>query len=146
MGTFLCSCVTGNKIQVELMLSGLWCQICGRVTSARLPGLCPGRPWQLLRPVFSVSSTLGQNTVVSHSVTSVNILSMDRHSPLLQAVRSQALADDSSMVTGDVRPGDISAIMTYDQMSYLLTMMITVTVISVIILIVSVSAILAFLW
>ena len=67
---------------------------------------------------------------------------MNRDSPLLQAVRSQ---DDSMMNTG-VNTSDISTVMTYDQMTYLLTMMITITVISVIILIVSVSAILAFLW
>ena len=67
---------------------------------------------------------------------------MNRDSPLLQAVRSQ----DDSMINTDVNTSDISTVMTYDQMTYLLTMMITITVISVIILIVSVSAILAFLW
>ena len=67
---------------------------------------------------------------------------MNRDSPLLQAVRSQ----DDSMMNTDVNTSDISTVMTYDQMTYLLTMMITITVISVIILIVSVSAILAFLW
>ena len=121
------------------MLSGLWCQICGRVTIAPLGAV--SRPAQT-RPSGD-QCELDSRTEHSHSLTTVNI-TMDRHSPLLQAVRSQA--DDNSMMTGDGRPGDISAIMTYDQMSYLLTMMITITVISVIILIVSVSAILAFLW
>ena len=64
---------------------------------------------------------------------------MESDSPLLQAIRSSydSYQDDNSVKT---------AAMSYDQMSYLLTIMITVSVISIIILIFSVTVILGFLW
>ena len=73
---------------------------------------------------------------------------MERNSPLLQAVRSSYddidydVDDDSS----SVKTGDITAVMSYDQMSHLLTLMVTISVISILILIFSVTVILGFLW
>ena len=73
---------------------------------------------------------------------------MERNSPLLQAVRSSyddtdyEVDDDSS----SVKTGDITAVMSYDQMSHLLTLMVTISVISILILIFSVTVILGFLW
>ena len=74
---------------------------------------------------------------------------MERNSPLLQAVKSAlepgVNKDDHEMVnmmSSEVR----SAVISYDQMSYLLTIMITVSVISILILLFSVTVIIGFLW
>ena len=73
---------------------------------------------------------------------------MERNSPLLQAVRSSY--DDTDFDDDDgsssVKTGDITAVMSYDQMSHLLTLMVTISVISILILIFSVTVILGFLW
>jgi len=73
---------------------------------------------------------------------------MERNSPLLQAVRSAY--DDTDYVVDEgrdnVKTGDITAVMSYDQMSHLLTLMVTISVISILILIFSVTVILGFLW
>ena len=73
---------------------------------------------------------------------------MERNSPLLQAVRSSY--DDMDYVVDEgrdnVKTGDITAVMSYDQMSHLLTLMVTISVISILILIFSVTVILGFLW
>lgn len=74
---------------------------------------------------------------------------MERNSPLLQAVKSAlepgVNKDDDEMVnmmSSEVR----SAVISYDQMSYLLTIMITVSIISILILLFSVTVIIGFLW
>ena len=73
---------------------------------------------------------------------------MERNSPLLQAVRSSYDDTDYEVDDGSssVKTGDITAVMSYDQMSHLLTLMVTISVISILILIFSVTVILGFLW
>ena len=61
---------------------------------------------------------------------------MDTSSPMMQALRTEH---------GD-NTGEMTAVMSYDQVSYLLTVMVTVSVVSILILIFSVTLILGFLW
>ena len=63
---------------------------------------------------------------------------MESSSPLLQAVRTLSSTDPAS--------SEVATTISYDQMSYILTIMITISVISILILIISVSIILVFLW
>ena len=72
---------------------------------------------------------------------------MDTSSPLMQALRTDNGANinrDRGM--SDVNTGEMTAVMSYDQVSYLLTVMVTVSVVSILILIFSVTLILGFLW
>ena len=66
---------------------------------------------------------------------------MDRNSPLMQALRTEHGANIDRDNTGEM-----TAVMSYDQVSYLLTVMVTVSVVSILILIFSVTLILGFLW
>ena len=66
-------------------------------------------------------------------------------SPLMQALRSEQGANIDRGVS-DVNTGEMTAVMSYDQVSYLLTVMVTVSVVSILILIFSVTLILGFLW
>ena len=63
---------------------------------------------------------------------------MDTTSPLLQAVR----ADTQEAATAAVE----AAVVTPEQMTHLLTLMITVSAVSILVLIFSVTIILGFLW
>ena len=67
---------------------------------------------------------------------------MDRNSPLMQALRTEHGAN----IERDNTEGEMTAVMSYDQVSYLLTVMVTVSVVSILILIFSVTLILGFLW
>lgn len=70
---------------------------------------------------------------------------MDTSSPLMQALRTEhGVNIDRGM--SDVNTGEMTAVMSYDQVSYLLTVMVTVSVVSILILIFSVTLILGFLW
>mgnify|MGYP001186006702 FL=1 len=66
---------------------------------------------------------------------------MDTSSPLMQALRTEHGANIDRGSTGEM-----TAVMSYDQVSYLLTVMVTVSVVSILILIFSVTLILGFLW
>ena len=66
-------------------------------------------------------------------------------SPLMQALRTEHGAHTDRGMT-DVHTGEMAAVMSYDQVSYLLTVMVTVSVVSILILIFSVTLILGFLW
>ena len=65
---------------------------------------------------------------------------MDRNSPLMQALRT----DHGANI--DNTEGEMTAVMSYEEVSYLLTVMVTVSVVSILILIFSVTLILGFLW
>ena len=68
---------------------------------------------------------------------------MDTSSPLMQALRTE---HGVNIGVSDVNTGEMTAVMSYDQVSYLLTVMVTVSVVSILILIFSVTLILGFLW
>ena len=70
---------------------------------------------------------------------------MDTSRPLMQALRTEHGANINRGLT-DVNTGEMTAVMSYDQVSYLLTVMVTVSVVSILILIFSVTLILGFLW
>ena len=70
---------------------------------------------------------------------------MDTSSPLMQALRTENGANINRGMS-DVNTGEMTAVMSYDQVSYLLTVMVTVSVVSILILIFSVTLILGFLW
>ena len=81
------------------------------------------------------------------SVSLLQIIHSDNMdtSPLMQALRREHGAHTDRGMT-DVNTGDMTAVMSYDQVSYLLTVMVTVSVVSILILIFSVTLILGFLW
>ena len=118
------------------MLSGLWCQSGGY--PAR-PGPCY-RPRQARPGSVSERQPPGEERLnITHSDN------MDTTSPLMQALRTEHGANiDRGM--SDVNTGEMTAVMSYDQVSYLLTVMVTVSVVSILILIFSVTLILGFLW
>ena len=70
---------------------------------------------------------------------------MDTSSPLMQALKTENGANINRGMS-DVNTGEMTAVMSYDQVSYLLTVMVTVSVVSILILIFSVTLILGFLW
>ena len=63
----------------------------------------------------------------------------------MQALRTENGANINRGMS-DVNTGEMTAVMSYDQVSYLLTVMVTVSVVSILILIFSVTLILGFLW
>ena len=155
------------------MLSGLRCQNCvarvrlgprhdepgrGRATDTTVSGAqCEsnsGHDNSVQRLILcSYQRDIGQYWTVwtwkqKYLEAIANNTNMERNSPLLQAVRSSY--DDMEYVVDEVRDniktGDITAVMSYDQMSHLLTLMVTISVISILILIFSVTVILGFLW
>ena len=68
---------------------------------------------------------------------------MDPRSPLMAALRTE---HGTNVDMTEVSKGEMAAVMSYDQVSYLLTVMVTVSVVSILILIFSVTLILGFLW
>merc|ERR1712110_1386711 len=58
---------------------------------------------------------------------------MDTTSPLMQALRTEHGANTDRGMS-DVNTGEMTAVMSYDQVSYLLTVMVTVSVVSILIL------------
>ena len=59
-------------------------------------------------------------------------------SPFIQAVRTVTDTDTNS--------SDVTTTIFYDQMSYILTIMVTISIISILLLIISLSTIFVFLW
>merc|ERR1711997_239942 len=59
-------------------------------------------------------------------------------SPIIQAVRAVTDTDTNS--------SDVTTTISYDQMSYILTIMVTISVISILLLIISISTIFVFIW
>ena len=102
------------------------------------------------RPVLPAPAAQAQSASDSRRERSVSILqilhsdNMDT-SPLMQALRTEHGAHTDRGMS-DVNTGDMTAVMSYDQVSYLLTVMVTVSVVSILILIFSVTLILGFLW
>lgn len=118
------------------MLSGLWCQ----------SGGYPGRPGPSYRSRASGARLSQRVTVGERGESEYHIITdsgkMDRNSPLMQALRTEHGAN----IDRDNTEGEMTAVMSYDQVSYLLTVMVTVSVVSILILIFSVTLILGFLW
>ena len=91
-------------------------------------------------PAQSVSDSQRERRVRYHIITDSG--KMDRNSPLMQALRTEHGAN----IDRDNTEGEMTAVMSYDQVSYLLTVMVTVSVVSILILIFSVTLILGFSW
>merc|ERR1712242_340033 len=86
----------------------------------------------------------GESPLITDTIYTIHSDKMDT-SPLLQALRSES-GDKVVRAMTDVNTGERTAVMSYDQMSYLLTVMVTISVVSILILIFSVTLILGFLW
>ena len=119
------------------------------MTGVRVAG--PGGDWRgppgpgetrLSRRVTAAQR--GESPLITDTIYTIHSDNMDT-SPLLQALRSES-GDKVVRAMTDVSTGERTAVMSYDQMSYLLTVMVTISVVSILILIFSVTLILGFLW